>query len=305
MIVSKQKAEALLDKKLSSLGKNRRSYYVLSEDGARNLGGPYTKEQAKKRLQQVEYFKRKKNPEKYCLKLPSSNPKSFWDKDHNWSEVLIDKDGKSLTRKQILDYYKKNEKKIWPFLKNQTVIVYQAPSKNNFIIRRKRDSDDKYIRLNKLYGIDDEGSFEYWIYRRAIEFHPVLTGSMTPLIWLDLDVHKASVSQKRGLRKKMKSAIPKIKKAMRKVGAQKLYVYDSGMDGGIHIEGPLKKPKNVDNLRKALKKELDKAFKNDSDFTTSIADSDQIRLDYTTLHKLGSLRSPYSMTIKGGVKERL
>jgi hypothetical protein len=36
-------------------------YKVLSEKTGRNLGGPYkTKEEAKKRLQQVEFFKRNK-----------------------------------------------------------------------------------------------------------------------------------------------------------------------------------------------------------------------------------------------------
>ena len=63
MIVSRSKAEELLGKKLETLGKGRRSYYVLSEDGSRNLGGPYTKEGAEKRLGQVEFFKnRTSNP---------------------------------------------------------------------------------------------------------------------------------------------------------------------------------------------------------------------------------------------------
>ncbi|MGH9455105.1 MAG: hypothetical protein ACRD2O_14170 [Terriglobia bacterium] len=36
-------------------------YKVLSKKTGKNLGGPYkTKEEAKKRLQQVEFFKRKK-----------------------------------------------------------------------------------------------------------------------------------------------------------------------------------------------------------------------------------------------------
>jgi hypothetical protein len=36
-------------------------YKVLSEDGKKNLGGPYkTKEEAAKRLRQVEYFKHRK-----------------------------------------------------------------------------------------------------------------------------------------------------------------------------------------------------------------------------------------------------
>ena len=40
--------------------KRKKGYYVLSEK-RKNLGGPYrTKEEAEKRLQQVEYFKRLK-----------------------------------------------------------------------------------------------------------------------------------------------------------------------------------------------------------------------------------------------------
>jgi hypothetical protein len=41
--------------------KGKEGYKVLSEKSGKNLGGPYkTKQQAKKRLQQVEFFKRKK-----------------------------------------------------------------------------------------------------------------------------------------------------------------------------------------------------------------------------------------------------
>lgn len=40
--------------------KEKDGYYVKSEDGSKNLGGPYkTREAAQKRLQQVEYFKAK------------------------------------------------------------------------------------------------------------------------------------------------------------------------------------------------------------------------------------------------------
>ena len=39
--------------------KRKKGYYVISEKSKKNLGGPYkTKEEAVKRLQQVEYFKR-------------------------------------------------------------------------------------------------------------------------------------------------------------------------------------------------------------------------------------------------------
>ena len=41
--------------------KVKEGYKVLSETGKKNLGGPYkTKEEAQKRLRQVEYFKHNK-----------------------------------------------------------------------------------------------------------------------------------------------------------------------------------------------------------------------------------------------------
>jgi len=59
MIVSTTKARKLLkNNKLETLGNGKPSYYVLSEKKPhKNLGGPYTKEEAKKRLGQVERFK--------------------------------------------------------------------------------------------------------------------------------------------------------------------------------------------------------------------------------------------------------
>jgi hypothetical protein len=41
--------------------KTKEGYKVVSEKSGKNLGGPYkSKEQAKKRLKQVEFFKRNK-----------------------------------------------------------------------------------------------------------------------------------------------------------------------------------------------------------------------------------------------------
>ncbi len=40
--------------------KRKDGWHVVSKDGSKNLGGPYSsEEEAKKRLQQIEYFKHK------------------------------------------------------------------------------------------------------------------------------------------------------------------------------------------------------------------------------------------------------
>ena len=57
MIVSAAEASRRLGRTMKTLGRGRRSYYVLSKNGKKNLGGPYTRQGAVKRLRQVEYFK--------------------------------------------------------------------------------------------------------------------------------------------------------------------------------------------------------------------------------------------------------
>lgn len=240
----------------------------------------------------------------FAVVNPSENPRPFGAREHDWSEVLIARKGKRLTRKQIRDYYKRVQKKIWPFLKGQTVMVIFAPAKNVFV-RRRNGPNDKHIKLTKLEGIDDPRSYEYWINRRVVEFHPVLTTKSSSLLWLDLDMHKSRGKKRIELLAKMKHSVPKLKKAFAKMGVKKVYVYDSGTGGGIHLEGMLPKSRNVDVLRREFRKVLDETFEGDDAFTTGMDKAGQIRLDTTTFHRLGSLRAPYSMTVNGGVKRRI
>lgn len=291
MIVHRRVAESILARPLKSLESGGTSYYILSSDGTKNLGGPYTKEEAKRRLQQIEYFKRHKNP------------KSFSEREHDWNEVLIHKGKKKLTRQDIINYYEKNAKKIWKYLDGQYVMVILAVKKNTFIRRRHYGTENKMIRLTSLRGMDNPNSFEYWVYRRAIEFHPTLMSKMTPILWLDLDMHSTkSAETRKKLLGSMRKSIPVIKRVFRSLGVSKVHVYTSGTDGGYHFEGNLNSPANVDTMRKKLRSSLDAAFNGNPLFTTGIAGSGKIRLDTTTLHKLGSLRAPFSMTAEGTPK---
>ena len=363
MIVSRASAQGFLGKELKGLGGGKRSYYVLSEDGSRSFGGPYTKADAKKRLGQVEYFKHnpsslKKDVKKllkdaesqgciiirakrhYKVRCPSgqqivvsaspsdhrvlhkirrdfrkagivlnpgraakSNPASFSERPHDWDEVLIARGGIRKTRGQIRAYYEKFENKIWPFLQGQTVMIILAPKRNEFV-RRRHLKGKSFIKLTKLKGMDDPQSFEYWINRRVIEFHPTLITKSTPLLWLDLDMHTTkSEAGRKKLLGVMRRAIPKLKKIFKEMGVRRVYVYTSGTGGGFHLEGDLDKSKNVDALRRRFTKALKDAFEDDDRFTTGLAKSGQIRLDTTTLHTMGSLRAPYSMTVTGSYKK--
>src|SRR5574338_890442 len=112
--------------------------------------------------------------------------KSFTEKPHDWNEILISTPTKKLTRGQIKSYYEKNIDKIFPYLKNKDVLVILGVGKNDFVL--KRLFKDKNIYINTKYGINNPHSFEYWINRRVIEFHPTL-GKFTNTIWVDLDIH--------------------------------------------------------------------------------------------------------------------
>jgi len=248
---------------------------------------------------------RKANPKKRP-RNPGAilNPKAFWDRPHKWDEVLISKHGRKKTRKQILDYYQKNAKKIWPYLKGQTVMVILASGRNKFVLRRK-GPDGSYIKLTKLEGIDDPHSFEYWIHRRVIEFHPVITGKTTGLVWIDIDPYrKAREKSMAKMQRQIRKAIPLMKRLLKdEFGVTRPYVWRSGKkDGGWHIEGDLPRKMNVDKLRRKLRSALDKYFEGDPVFTTTIARPGQIRLDTTLTKTMGSLRAPYSYTVDGSQK---
>jgi len=249
-------------------------------------------------------FYRRYAPQANPLPLPLGNPSSFWDRSHDWDQVLIQKGKTRRTRGQILEYYKKNAKKIWPYLEGQTVMVIFGRKKNDFVLRRK-GPDGEYIKLTKLEGIDDPHSFEYWIHRRVIEFHPVITGKSTSLIWIDVDPYKkARPKSMAKMQRQIRKAIPLMKRLLKdEFGVKKAYVWRSGKkDGGWHVEGDLPRKMNVNAMRKKLRAALDKYFAGDPDFTTTIAKPGQIRLDTTLTKTMGSLRAPYSYTVDGAQK---
>jgi len=231
---------------------------------------------------------------RHAKKKPTKNPKPFDSRPHNWDEILIQRKPTSpsgravkITRGKILGHYMKFRGQIWPFLKGQNVMVIIAAGKNNFV-RRRNGPDGKYIKLTKLKGADDPRSFEYWIKRRVVEFHPTLMNKRTRLVWVDLDAHESKGDQamKKAL-KKMKSVTPKVKRVL-----------------GMHVEGVLPSARDVDGFRARLRDALHEAFQDDADIVAKgAARPGQVKLDTSTLHRLGSLRAPFSMTVEGGYKK--
>lgn len=106
MIVKKQIAEEKLGKDLKG---RARDYYVLSESGKKNLGGPYPSiKAAKNRLRQVEYFKR--NPEQMEFYLEPGT--------YSMDEVMdmIDEIRDADELVDLADWYRWNRRQVMSFV---------------------------------------------------------------------------------------------------------------------------------------------------------------------------------------------
>lgn len=218
--------------------------------------------------------------------------KSFLDKFHKWDEKLVN----DITRNEIKNYYEKNINKIFPYIKDRPLLIILGVGKNKFVL--KRNINDQPITITKKYGIDDQHSFEYWINRRVIEFHPVIN-KRTNLIWVDIDLKNGSE-----LYEDAAEWAIDIEKFFKKYFNAKVKIWKSGRKG-IHIEGYLKNKIDVDKARKYIRKFLNKRIeeKNDTVTTTGIAKKGQIRLDISTLKNMGSIRAPWSFSTFGKIKE--
>ena len=215
---------------------------------------------------------------------------SFLDKPHNWNEILV----KDISRGEIKKHYEKYTSKIFPYLKDKDVLVILGVGKNQFVL--KRNLKDRPIHITKKKGIDDLSSFEYWINRRVIEFHPII-GKRTDHIWVDIDLHNGEE-----LNHKASELALDIEKYFRKRFGAKVKIYSSGRIG-LHIEGYLKYKIDTNKARKEIREFL-KSLE-DKQVTTGIAKPGQIRLDVTTLKNKGSIRSPWSFSTLGKVKKPL
>lgn len=231
-----------------------------------------------------------------------TNPRSFADRDHDWGQILV-RHGKTFKRRgQIRDYYLEHGRKMLPYLKGHDVMVILGLGENATVIRRK-SRDDKPIRIDRLKGIEDPRSIEYWANRRAIEFHPTIK-QRTKWIWVDLDPHWSSPAQKSYTHKVAREAIPGIKRVLRRLYDGKIKVYDSGKEG-YHVEMRLAHPVDVDRARKRIREALQDIVSGNERLTTGIAKPGQVRLDVTTLKRKGSIRSPYSFSVWGRPKRPL
>lgn len=209
--------------------------------------------------------------------------------DKKWEEVLIEKDGEKLTRKQIRSHYEKPDirKKIMARIKGKPVLIYLGIGKNQKVLKRNHDGKQIVITNDDPEKSEDPHNYFYWTKRRLLSIHEVF-GTKTDLGFVDLDIHGSFKFEQ--AEKYARALAGKIKE---KFGSSPT-LYQSG-GSGIHVEFMLKDEVPINDLRKDLKELLDEINEDWDDVTTGVVKGSGMRSDVSTLHNKGSLRVPWSL----------
>ena len=221
------------------------------------------------------------------------------DDDSKWKEVLIDKEGTSLTRDQIRDHYSKPaiRKQIMARIKGKPALVYIGTSKNEKILKRNHDGKPIVITGDESSGDENPSNYWYWVKRRLLSIHEVLS-TKTDHGFVDLDLHGGYP-----LAKAKEYASKLAPKISAKYG--KAEIWQSGGEG-LHVEFKLREPMSVDKLRTELRALLDEFNEDFEGVTTGIVKGKGMRSDVSTLHNKGGLRAPGAIgETWGRVKKKL
>jgi len=215
--------------------------------------------------------------------------------DPKWNEILIDKDGTKLTRKEIRDHYIKNADKILKEIKDKPIMIYIGTEKNKNILKRKHN--DKPIVITNA-DPDKSGkpdNLQFWADRRLLSLHLVM-GNKTKLGWVDVDLHGDFSPDK------AKDYAKKVALEIKKEFGVSASLWNSG-GTGIHVEFELKNEIEIDKLREQLKTMLDRLNESFDNITTGIVQGNGLRSDISTLHEKGNLRARYSLGETYGKKK--
>jgi DNA primase len=216
--------------------------------------------------------------------------------DKRWHEVIIETPLRSLTKKDVFNYY--NEPKVRKAMLAETagreVIVRQNFTPDFVVLKRKENGE--FIRFEKdKVDVNDPKDASYFAERRMTEFHPVLKDKESQLI-VDLDPKPGFPFRDT---KAYASQVAELVKTMPGVTGTKIR-YSGGR--GFYVIGQLSEALDVDVGRKALKQVLAPLLELDERLTLGVPDSDdQMRLDVTPFKRRGSIRGAYSLNASTGL----
>jgi hypothetical protein len=210
------------------------------------------------------------------------------DDEKKWDEVLIDKEGTSLTRKYIRDHYSKPavRKSIMSRIKGKPILIYLGIGKNEKVLKRNHGEKQIVISDDNQKNDENPNNYWYWVKRRLLSIHEVF-GPKTKLGFVDLDLHGGySIEEARKYASKLSALIKK------EYGSSP-NIYQSG-GTGLHVEFNLKET-STDKLRSELKSLLDELNEDFEGVKTGVVKGKGMRTDISTLHDKGSLRVPGSL----------
>jgi len=195
-----------------------------------------------------------------------------------------------LTEKDVWDYYDHEKEDIVAELKGHNVmLVIKA---NGEIYRRHPDSKEEFIR------IDSVEDFDHYNNGRTIEFHKVV-GEQTDYGYVDIDPKEEVPFDEA---KRIASDVADLLSEQEDIDQVELAFSGSR---GFHIYPHYKQPKPPDDARGELRELLGSYIEESGDekLTTGVTrEPDVIRLDTSTLKRMGSLRVPGSLNVRTGLR---
>jgi hypothetical protein len=200
---------------------------------------------------------------------------------------------KGISEQEIYEYWKSVESKLLPILKDYYVMTYIQADGN--VIRKRNDETGKPIRV-----ATPEDYEKYIATGGTVEVHTVLPEERTKIAWVDIDPGKSVSFEKT---KEVTRDVYGILDEMDNV--KDIQVRFSG-GRGFHVIMSLGSPVEIVTIKAALQETLNSyiAEKGDAKLTTGITrDPEGIRLDTSTLNRLGSIRAPYSLHASTGLSD--
>jgi len=203
------------------------------------------------------------------------------------SPVIVSGPGHSLTKQEIVDYYKD------PLVQER---LLQGVGNNPVLtVMQRTPGEPIYRRYDKKAPIFlSPAVLEELVRKRTVEFHPTI-GTKSKELWVDLDPGE-SVSPDH-----LKQTVKHVEDVLKKIpGVASTNIVFSG-GRGYHVRAELDKEQETNKLRERLQKSLRPLHESNPSLVHAPPKGNEIRLDTSTFHDQGSVRAPYSLNSATGL----
>ena len=198
------------------------------------------------------------------------------------SPTLISGPAQKLTKQNVTDYYAD------PHVRSS--LLRNVGSNPILTVMQREPGKPIYRRQAAL----DPELLDKLVSQRTTEFHPTL-GTKTDVLWVDLDPGKQIPAlQLKSVAKQVESTLQKLP------GVVSTEISFSG-GRGYYVRARLREPMPTNEGRKLLEKNLQPLLQSSDSLVMRPPKDTQIRLDISTLHHKGSIRSPYSLNSSTGL----